>query len=241
MTDHNQSRSRVTKQTFSHEIRFSSSASVASINVDPVNSTSFFGSQVSNMANLYNEFRCTSIKVTVYPNIVTNNDTGANATSLYMGYTPVPPASSPASATDICQLSDVFIYTSGMSYPSSFVIGKKSLLGLRLLKWYHQDTTPNTVTDMQGRIFYVAAGTNSTSWVQQWLVQSTWEFRAPVPFGEYLKKHALPSVDSKEQLPPPGVVPPPSTTVEEDPSQPSTIFTPSQLFALDLLVKQRQK
>lgn len=199
MTDHNSNKSRVVKQAFTNEIRFQSSATAASINVDPVNSTTFFGSQVANMANLYNEFRCVGIRVSIYPNQVDDSGTptGANQTSIYLGYCPVPPASSPSTKGDICQLNDVCISTTGMSVPIHFSLGKRQLLGMRLLKWYHQDTTPNTVTDMQGRIFYIASGTNSSTWVQQWLVQSVWEFRAPVPFGLFLSKVPLPRKPSE--------------------------------------------
>ncbi len=248
MTDHNSSKSRVTKQSFTHQIRFTSSSSVNSINVDPVNSTSFFGSQVANMANLYNEFRCVGIKLTMYPHQIIDPAANANnQTSLAIGYSPVPPATSPSTVTEVCQLDDVAIITSGQTLPVKFVLGRKQLMGLRLLKWYHQDVTPNTVTDMQGRIFYAAHGTNSTTWTIQWLVQSVWEFRAPVPFGLFLEKFQdqkevkeRPATDDEsslvlvDEVGPPGVSP--AVPFQPTPQQLESLYSPSELSILKKLL-----
>lgn len=249
MTDHNSTSSRITRQSFTHQIRFTSSSSAASLNVDPVNSSSFFGAQVSNMANIYNEFRCVKIIVRMKPNQITDvvASNGSSQTSLYIGYSPVPPATSPSTATEICQLDDNAIIVSGQNHETVFKLGRKQLMGLRLLKWYHQDTTPNTVTDMQGRIFYIAAGTNSTTWVQQWHVQSVWEFRAPVPFGLFMKslvesKQTI-CVDSKSQVSddgdtpadPPGTAPPMAICLPRA-DHLERIYTPVELSSLKLLL-----
>ncbi len=228
MTDHNTQNGKVVKQTFTNVKRFTLSSTVASVNIDPVNSTSLFGSQVANMANLYQEFRCVGIKITLMPNPTDAGATGNTSTFLIIGHVPVESSSAPASATDVSQLSDVAVLTSGHSYPVTFRLNRKLLLSMRLQRWFHIDTTPNVTTDMQGALYYVASGTNSTTWVSTWLIQSMWEFRAPVPFGLFAKIAAR--IEDQKELEGPTIDDPPGIS-QPQASDPKYALTPED-FAL---------
>lgn len=224
MTEHSDSkRGKFVKQAFSFFTRFTSSASVATINLDPVNSTTFFGTSVSNMANLYQEFRLVGLRVHMYPN-PTASAASNQSTALVIGHANQSSATAPTSVADISALSDCAVLTSGMTVPAVFKLGKKGLLANTVMKWFHVDVTPNTVTDMQGRIYYAATGTDSGTWVQNWLVHSVWEFRSPVPFGLFLDR-------ARDQKSPVDVITPLAATV----------FSPPELALLSKLVQAAKK
>lgn len=139
------------------------------------------------MANLYNEFRCVRIKVTMYPSAVIS-DAPTDQTSFIIGHANLACSVAPSTAVDVSHLSDVAMTTTGMTVPTHFNLSRKQLLGNAAMKWYHTDTTPDVVTDVQGRLYLCGFGTHAATWVLALLVESVWEFRSPVSFGQFLAK-----------------------------------------------------
>lgn len=169
-----------------HVTRFTAVGSATAVNVDPVNSTSLFGSSVANMANLYQEFRCIRIRIRVAPFAESPSATGNNETLCVLGYTPATSASAPSTVDDVASLSQVAVQASGCAEFQTLVLNKGDLLGPARQKWYHTDTTPDPDTAVQGRIHYIFSGSNSTTLVTTWMVSSEWEFKGPVAFGQFL-------------------------------------------------------
>jgi len=183
------------RQRFTQILRFASTGAIKVVDISPVVSTSvtFFGSAASNMANLYQQFRLTGLCVTLMPMNELPTATANAQTLIVMGYTPMVSSTSPTTASDISNLSDVCCTSSGVSTPVKFRLSKKQLYAGKVVKWLHTDVTPDPDTGEQGLLFYTTLGTNSTTAEQTWLVQSDWEFRGPVAFGEFFKR-----VESKE-------------------------------------------
>jgi len=139
------------------------------------------------MANLYQEYRCTKICVTVMPFQELPSSTANTNTLVVLGYLPVDQLSGVGSASDISALSDTAIQSSGCSTPVKFTLNKKQLFQGKMLKWLHVNTTFSEFAN-QGQVAYVSLGTNAGTAEAIWLVTSEWEFRAPVPFGEFFKR-----------------------------------------------------
>jgi len=155
------------------------------------------------MANLYNEFRLEKLKVMIYPTQTQDSGVGSSNTVWALGYAPQVAASAPASLSDVAELSELAVITSGMSIPSKFVLNHNSLIGPASLKWYHTGGSTND-TKFQGALYFVASGTYSGTWELCIVVQSTWSFRSPVPFGEFLfsrKGAVVANVDADVKVP----------------------------------------
>jgi len=188
VTSHNAA--RPVRQRFSQLLRFAASGTIKVIDVSPVvaTSVSFFGTQASNMANQFSEFRLNGLSVYLMPFQELPSSTGNVQTLMMMAYVPQVQAAGPGSVSDISNLSDVAVQVSGCTQPMKFHLSKRQLWAGKIVKWLHTDVTPNPETGMQGQIVYASLGTNSGTAEQTWLVVSDWEFRGPVPFGEYLKR-----------------------------------------------------
>lgn len=236
MTDHNQNR-RPVRQSFTHLDRITVGSAVGVVNIDPVNNSTFYGVEVANMAHLYQEFRLVRLKVTMYPTLIAS-DASTDQTSFIMGHANMACSVAPSTAVEVSHLSDVAMITSGMSVPTHFVLNRKQLLGNAALKWYHVDTSPDVVTDMQGRIYLCGFGTHAATWVLALLVESVWEFKSPVSFGQFLTRfnslraqaedHKDDASDSTVVVspasPPPGLLP--------HSSQLEAVFSPAELLRL---------
>lgn len=206
------------RQAFCYPLRFTSSSTVAVIDLNPVvtGASTFFGPSLVNFANLYQEFRFVSLEITVYPFSELPTATGNAATTLCLGFTPLVCASAPATLADCAALSECVLQVSGVSVPIVFRLGRKQLLQGAPVKWFHVDTSPDPDTGLQGQLHYINTGTNSTSLVQTWLVRSVIECRAPVVFGQFLRRMGIPQPleDVKEDKE--ALDPPPSTRLSFD-------------------------
>lgn len=224
------------KQCFSNCIRYVASSTLGSYSIDP-NTSGLFGASLRNMAALYQEVRCVGIKLQILPNLtvdVAASPTGALQTCVVFGHAPLR-GSTPASFSEVCQLSNSVALSSGQSVKSVLRLTRKDLLGPMPVKWVHFDGSPSTDTDSQGRIWTVATGSESTTYVVNVLVWSAWEFRSPQPFDLFMRKLKLslaeelksspePNyevVDDEEKGPPIGVaIPPDATASAAGPQQP---------------------
>lgn len=174
---------RIVRQSFSNCTRYAVSSTLSSYSIDPT-TTGLFGSSLRNMAALYQEVRCVGIELQILPNLVLSNSepaSAAHSTVTVFGHTPLR-GSTPASFSDVCQLSNCVAITSSQTVKSTFTLRRKDLLNPMPVKWVHFDGSPSTDTDSQGRIWTVASGTDSNAWVVTLLVKSTWEFKSPQPF-----------------------------------------------------------
>lgn len=206
------SRGKVVRQSFSNCIRYTASASIGSYSIDPT-TTGLFGNSLRNMAALYQECRCVGICLQILPNLAVDfasTPTGALATTVVFGHSPLR-GSTPASFSEICQLSNCTALSSGQTVKSVLRLSRRDLVDPLPVKWVHFDGSPSTDTDSQGRIWTSAIGSESSTYVVSILVKSTWEFRSPQPFDLFMKiARAVVSREEKvpldsEALPPPAV------------------------------------
>lgn len=186
----NQNSKKPVRQAFAHCIRFTASSTAARVDVNPVEAgaSTFFGTSVTNLGNLYEQFRLVDLRVTMFPLAELPSATGNTHTMVTIGYNPMTSASGLSTHDDIIQLADSSMTASGCMVPVTFRLSRKELFRGKNVKWYHVDDSPDPDTAVQGQIVYVATGSNSTTAVVCWVIRSVWEFRAPVPFGEFVEK-----------------------------------------------------
>jgi len=181
---------RPIRQAFVHWLQGAPGAVVTTFDVSPVTSsgTLLFGTNCTTEASLYAEFKCVGIEVTAFPSSHTNTGVTTDATAFAIGYSPTAAASAPSSFLNILALSDSAVQTIGCTVPVKFRLTRKMLSRGQQVKWYHQDVTPDVDTCIQGRLYYVCAGTHAADWVCMFLIRSTWEFRGPVSSGQFLER-----------------------------------------------------
>ncbi len=129
---------------------------------------------------------------------------GALATTVVFGHSPLR-GSAPTNFSEVCQLSSCTALSSGQSVKSVLKLNRRDLIGPMPVKWVHFDGSPSTDTDSQGRLWTVATGSESTTYIVSILVKSTWEFRSPQPFDLFMKiARSLVAEDEKteDSLPP---------------------------------------
>jgi len=180
-------------------VRYTASSTVGSYSIDPA-TTGLFGSSLRNFAALYQETRCVSIQIQILPNLVVDNSSppsAANSTMVVFGHAPLR-GNTPASFSEVAQLSSAVAQTSGSTVAARFSLNRADLVGPLITKWVHFDGSPSTDTDSQGRIWTVATGSNSSTWVVNLLVKSTWEFKSPQPFDLFLSHAVKPSYEVPE-------------------------------------------
>jgi len=198
------------RQTFSYHARFTVPSGINTVGFDPVNSPTLFGSQVQTMSVLYQEFRCVGLKIVIYPAQSAATTTGNSETGLAIGWRPMRSANPPLSIDDVMQSTKSVYVTDHLTTPVEFRISTRELRKFMLTKWLHNDVTPATDTCTHGDLYYASVGTNSTTAVWTWMIQSTWEFQAPVPLNQQLVSR-LNFPDLRLAFPPA-----PSTIVAED-------------------------
>lgn len=181
----------IVRQSFTFATRFAASASITSVSFDPVNSSTLFGAEVSNLANLFQEYRCINFKLIIYPAKSEAVANGSSDTGLAVGWRPMKSASGASTAANVMASAKSVYVTDSLTEPIVFTIGRKQLMKAMLTKWLHVDTSPFSDTCTHGTIDYIAQGTNSSSAIWTWVVQSTWEFQCPVPFGQFLANRRL--------------------------------------------------
>jgi len=219
------------RQAFTFKSRFTTSATINSFSVDPVNSATAFGVPLITMAKQYQQFRCVGLEITVYPTQVAPSATGAADTALYIGYRSQRSGNPPSTGADVMESSVVLAHTDGMSVPSVFKIPRKMLTGMMIQPWLHQQVSGTAYeAQQQGDIYYIAEGTNSSTWVQLWVVRSEWEFRGEIPFDQELKLVAAPRLGNLDA--PPSSLPSPSMDkdwVLPDSGGPAPAHTPFEV------------
>lgn len=188
----NKNSNKAVRQTFSFYTRFTASASIARVDLNPVitGASTFFGPALVNFANLYEQFRFVEIKVQIQPH-QDFDGTAAQSTAMVMGYAPMKAASAPTTAEDISALTECVVQSTGVTVPAVFSLRRRCLMPPTVVKWYNVDTSPDPVTGIQGSIYYTYAGTNSGTLTATWLVQATIECRSPVNFGEFLSRQDI--------------------------------------------------
>jgi hypothetical protein len=158
--------------------------------VSPVTSSgaAWFGAEALNLANLYEEFRCVGLDFELLPPAELHGATGNDSTSFGICWRPMT-QTAPANMQELVDSFASATINSNFTQPGAFKLGPRDLQSSMLGKWLHVDSTPSVAeVATQGRIYYIANGTNSTTMVQEVIVSSTWEFRGLVPFGSFLSR-----------------------------------------------------
>jgi hypothetical protein len=138
------------------------------------------------MANLFEEFKLVGFEVLINP--MNEAAVAATSTDWAICWRPMT-QTAPASLAECIASTAAASVNSKLTTPVRFVIPRRMLLGDMPTKWLHVDSTPSIAEiATQGRIYYVSQGTDSTVAVVSIEVRSSWEFRALVPFGEFMRR-----------------------------------------------------
>lgn len=186
----NESNGSKIRQTFSYHTRFVGSATVAGVDFTPFSNT-FFGPDVANMLNLYQEYRCCGLRVTMYPTTSLPTSSGNSDTGLAIGWRPMQSGVSPTTVDHIVQSTKFAYMNDALTIPVTFIVTGAELRRHMLTKWLHTTTTGQTELRTHGAIWYADIGTNAGTIVWTWLIESTWEFQSPIPIGQFLTKMSL--------------------------------------------------
>jgi hypothetical protein len=181
------------RQVFTNYIRLTVGSTATTVDVSPVvaSGAAFFGAEALNLANLYEEFRLVALELTINP---LNNSIADDVTDWAICYRPAS-QSAPATVAEAIDSYSSCYTNSRLTVPVRWKVNKRQLMSSMLLKWLHVDSTPSVAeTATQGRIYYLAQGTHSTSAVLSFVVKSTWEFKSLVSFGSFLSR-SLKSLD----------------------------------------------
>jgi hypothetical protein len=156
-------------------------------------STAFFGQEVWNQANLYQEYRCVGLEVVIPP---------LPSTSTVIAYAPQAPISGVTTYSDAFELSDVCWQPAGTTVCEKFKLTRKNLKRMMVMPWLHVNSTSGTNQEAREQgVLAIAFSANTTAY-GPYLVKSQWEFRGPVPFGEFvdrLSKLVGDAGDTKEE------------------------------------------
>jgi hypothetical protein len=178
----------VVKQRFTEYQRFVVGAALTTVDVSPVTTSgaAWFGPEAANMANLFEEFRLVGLEVLLNP--MNEAAVAATSTDWAICWRPMT-QTAPTSLAECLASTAAASVNSKLTEPVRFCVPRRMLLGDMPTKWLHIDSTPSIAEiATQGRLYYVAQGTDSSVAVVSLEIRSEWEFRAIVPFGQFLKR-----------------------------------------------------
>ncbi len=143
--------------------------SIVTTNISPL-----FDSRLTAIAEVFQFYRFSELKVSALPNI---NEVSADDAAVSVGYCPRVPNTAPTTHNQILNLPGSAYKGLGQVMPASFRLGKSILLGDAPLKWFQSVAgTEDTQWEIQGVVYLGGTGTNNPVTVV-YMIEGVCEFK----------------------------------------------------------------
>ncbi len=152
----------------------STSTSLAAPTIVTVNLSPAFESRLSAIAEVFQFYRFSQLKVSLLPNI---NEVTADDTAVSAGYIPRVPNAAPTTHNQILGLPGSTYKGLGQTMPASFRLGKNVLIADAPLKWFQSVAgTEDTQWEIQGVLYLGGTGTNNPT-TFTYMIEGVCEFK----------------------------------------------------------------
>lgn len=133
-----------------------SAPSIGSVQISPA-----FDTRLAAIADVYQYYRFSSLKLSLLPYI---NEVTADDAAVTSGYCPRVPNTAPTTHNHVIALPASTHKGLGQTMPTSFSVKKNVVIGDAPLKWYQSIAgTEDAQFEIQGIIYFAANGTNNPS------------------------------------------------------------------------------
>ncbi len=170
----------ISVQTGKVFVQTNTSSSIATINLTPN-----VDARLTTLATLYELYRFTWLKITMFPtDNATNNE---HAVGIVPDY-PSGSSGTPASLAAIVELPISMYMANRMIQPQFIVVPRNQMIGRNALKWWQTDQSSPSEESIQSRIYAYA---NQATLTTLLMIEYVLEFTNPIPAAVTLSRERL--------------------------------------------------